>query len=631
MFVVEVLPLDTGAGVDRLSYFSSIEYKKGTIVTVPVRARAVDAVVMSSTAVSSLKTALRAATFTLRRLPPHAARGTVSHTFLSLVERLSVLRALTESEVLSALTPKRRVYVTTHTPREKSDAPPPPPHVEVLVGTTTTRHEEYVRIVRKTFAQRGSVLCVVPTVREVTEIAERLKGGIATHTITLSSDTKASEHKKNERLLRGDHPLLIITTPTYAHIERSDIQTTIIEHARSRAFRGIARPYLDHRLAIMEHAHIRGALVVLGDLVLPAEDVERLRARAYEYVGLDEFPKRLTLPGHLVVIHPKKDHDGVEPFKLFSPLLADAITKSVKQKKHTFLLSARRGLAPLVACADCGHIFRDPESGAPLSLIRMHHDGVEKRFLVSSTSGYRELMRDVCPHCNSWRLRERGIGIQHIEAELKKEFPETPIFILDHTTATTHKKASDIARQFYDTDGALLLGTSLALPYLERALDTSAIVSMDSLLSLPSWRQQEEALATLLTLRERTLGDVYAQTRHRADDRILALASRADLAQFYDEEIASRKEFSYPPYSVFILLTFKGTKDALVATEALLQGHFARYGIVFYGIPPTGDAHVLRRGLMRFPRESWPDHTVVELLRSLPPTIKVEFDPDRIV
>jgi len=228
-------------------------------------------------------------------------------------------------------------------------------------------------------------------------------------------------------------------------------------------------------------------------------------------------------------------------------------------------------------------------------------------------------------------LRERGIGIQHVETELKKVLPDVAITVMDHTTATTDAKAKKIADVFYGIHSQVMLGTLLALPYLDRPIDASGIISMDSLLAMPSWRQQEEVFSTLLALREQTHGPVWVQTRHRADDRVLQLATRGELSAFYDEEIEARRAWSYPPFAVFILLTFQGTKDAVQQTEALLESSFAQYGITFYGAPSEDGTHLTRRGLMRFPRESWPNTQVVEAIRTLPPEIKVEFNPERIV
>jgi primosomal protein N' (replication factor Y) len=488
---------------------------------------------------------------------------------------------------------------------------------------------EYQTVVREAFARGSSVLFVVPTAHRAGLAERELSHGIEDRVVVLSGEKRTAKGGERMERLSGERPLLIITTPAFAYLERADIGTVVVEASRARGYRGMRRPYLDHVHAILTHARLTKRAVIIGDLVPYAEHVEALRERRFGEHG--EHPKRINLPGKLSVIAQKKDYDGTIPFTLFSPELLDSIETVMKKRGRVFLLSARRGLSPLVACADCGHIFRDPESGAPLSLHRTFKQGVEERILVSSASGYRERMRDTCPHCGGWRLRERGIGIQQVEIELKKKLPDVAITVMDHTTATTDGKAKKIIEVFYGIHSQVMLGTSLALPYLEKPIDASGIVSMDSLLAVPSWRQQEEAFATLLTLREKTNGPVWAQTRHRADDRVLALAARGELGVFYDEEIEARRSWNYPPFATFVLLSFKGAKDAVAATEATLQVQFAPYGIMFYGTPEEDGMHTLRRGLMRFPRESWPNADVVTLLRALPPTIKVEFDPERIV
>jgi primosomal protein N' len=626
MYVIEVIPLNVGHGVSTLSYFSSVPYERGSIITIPVRSRDTDAVVMKVAPVSSLKTALRAATFTLRKLPPQVIVGRLSETFLSLVDTIALERALNPLEVLTALVHKRRHVMGVHA---GVPAPARLHQVSLFVAPKHERMAEYQTVVREAFAHGSSVLFVAPTARGVREALRDLSHGIEDRVVVLSGDIKSAKGGERMERLNDDRPLLIITTPTFAYIERADLGHVIIDTARSKGYRGIRRPYLDHIHALLTHARLDKRTVILGDLVPHAEHVEALRERRYLEHG--EHPKRINLPGKLSVIHQKKDHDGIIPFSLFSPELLSGIQKVMEKRGRVFLLAARRGLSPLVACADCGHIFRDPESGAPLSLHRTQKNGVEERFLVSPASGYRERMCDVCPQCGGWRLRERGVGIQQVETELKKALPQVAITVMDHTTATTDVKAKKIAEVFYGIHSQVMLGTALALPYLDKPIDASGIVSMDSLLAAPSWRQQEEVFATLLSLRECTEGPVWAQTRHRADDKVLALAVRGEIGAFYDEEIDARRAWSYPPYAAFILLSFMGTKEVVAATEAMLQTLFAQYGIIFYGAPTEDGVHAVRRGLMRFPRESWPHEQVVAAIRTLPTTIKVEFNPERIV
>ena len=601
-------------------------YERGSIITIPIRSRDTDAVVMAASPVSSLKTALRAATFTLRKLPPQIIVGHLSHTFLALVDAIALERALHPTDVLTTLVPRRRHLMTKRAGGVVDDGEY---IVELFVAPFVERIDEYKSVVREAFAHGKSVLYVSPTIRGVEIALRELSFGIEKYVVTLRNEKKTTAGTEHMERVFGEHPVLIIATPSFAYLERQDIGTVIIESSRSKGYKSIKRPYLDHVHAMMTHARLAQRTVILGDLVPHAEHVEGLRDRRFSAHG--EHPKRINLPGKLIVVHQKKDHDGIIPFTLFSPQMLLGIENVMKKHGRVFLLSARRGLSPLVACADCGYIFRDPESGAPLSLHRTHKNGTEERWLVSATSGHRTAMRDVCPSCAGWRLRERGIGIQHVETELKKALPNVGISLFDHTTATTEGKAKKIADIFYGINSQVMLGTALALPYLDKPIDASGIVSMDSLLSIPSWRQQEEVFATLMTLREKTDGPIWAQTRHRPDDRVLELASRGDLSVFYDEEIESRRAYNYPPFYSFILLSYQGSKRAVESTELMLGALFSQYGIMFYGLPPTDEGHVLRRGFLRFPREGWPNEQVIDALRSLPLSIKIEFDPERIV
>ncbi|MFM2374356.1 MAG: hypothetical protein RLZZ234_351 [Candidatus Parcubacteria bacterium] len=626
MYVIEVIPLHVGQQVGTLSYFSSVPYARGGVITIPVRSRETDAVVMSIAPVSSLKTALRAATFTLRKLPPQLIVGKLSETFLALVDTVALERALLPIDVLTALVPKRRHLMLVHAGREQKERTH---HISLFVAPHAERMAEYQTVVREAFARGSSVLYVAPTGRGVRAAERELSHGIEDRVVVLSGDVKSKKGGERVERLHDDRPVLIITTPTFAYIERKDLGQVIIESSRSRGYRAMVRPFLDHMHALLTHARLDKRAVILGDMVPFAEHVEALRERRFGEHG--EHPKRINLPGKLTVIHQKKDHDGIIPFSLFSPELLSGIQSVMEKRGRVFLLAARRGLSPLVACADCGHIFRDPETGAPLSLHRTMKNGVEERFLVSPATGYRERMRDVCTQCGGWRLRERGVGIQQVETELKKALPDVAITVMDHTTATTDLKAKKIAEVFYGIHSQVMLGTMLALPYLDKHIDASGIVSMDSLLAAPSWRQQEEVFATLMALRECTEGPVWAQTRHRPDERVLELAKRGEIGTFYDEEIDARRAWSYPPYAMFVLLSFQGAKDAVSHTEAMLQALFAQYGIMFYGSPSPDGLHAVRRGLMRFPRESWPHEQVVAAIRTLPPTIKVELNPERIV
>lgn len=629
MFVITVIPLRRGVVVDNLSYFSSKEYPAGTLVTIPIRNSSTIGIVTESKEVSTAKTALRAATFSLKKLPAQEGKHALGDAFIKTAKELSSLYASSVGAVLYNLLPPdvrtgdvnipHTHYVTptiTHTP-------------QVLQAKKSERYLAYRSLVRETFAHSGSVLLVVPSSVEADEIRKALENGIEDRIIMCTSSSTKSELKKAFLALEDfSRTKLIITTPSYAVIERHDITHVVIENARSSYYKELSRPYLDYRDVLRIHAKYTGRKILFADM-LPRSEEEDLR-RSEIYQTYNETLKRIELSGTLTSIDMNSEESKDVSFKLFSKEVEKTITDIKKKKERIFIFAARRGLAPLVACMDCKYIFRSKESGCPYSLVRTVRDGVEERWFVCSTSGERIRAVDTCPICGSWRLRERGIGIQQVYDELHKLFPQTPIILFDHITAKTYKKATFLRDTFYATKGAILLGTHMALPYLSEPIDHSVVVNMDALLATPTWRLEEENLALLLRLREVTKGTVFVQARSK-ETGVFEYARHGSVENFYSDELELRKKFGYPPYTTFIHLTWQGTPQIVAKLETDIKTLLAEYNISLYQNPTSTKDSPIMYGLIRIPREEWPNTKLYTILRALPPTVRIIINPDRIV
>jgi primosomal protein N' (replication factor Y) len=630
MHVIEVIPLKRGVHVPTLTYFSSIAYEFGSIISVPIRNSETPAVVVDVKEVSTAKTALRAATFSLKKLPAQRDVQKISPALLATARDLADRYAAQTGAVLfSLLAPEIRSgdipLPHTHHPQAGEERTP-----TILQADTTNRYISYRSLVRETFSHGGSLLFVVPSSAEIEEARERLSTGISERVITLSSAmTSRQLREAYDALSDFTCPKLIITSPSHALIERHDVTATVIEHGRSNYYKDRQRPYLDHRDVLIMHAKHTGREVVIGDL-LPRTEEESLR-REEVYATLDATPKRLSFPGAVRIIKQNDKPSATTPFRLFSPKVIEALQEVLKNRQKAFLLAARRGLAPVVACGDCGHIFRSPNAGSPYSLVRTKNaSGEEERWFVCSVSGQRERAADTCPECGSWRLRERGIGIQYAHDELSRELGGEPLMTFDHLSAKTYKRACFLRDTFYKKKGVIMLGTPMAIPYLSKPYDMSVVINLDALRATPTWRQQEENLALLLRLREQTTGSVFIQTRSGSDD-IVEHARRGSVEKFYNEEIELRKTFNYPPYTVFILLTWQGTKEIVAGVEREIQSRLEGTEVTFYSAPPISKGQYIRHGLIRYPSMDWPNAQIVQALRQLPPSVRIVLNPDRII
>jgi len=626
MFVISVIPLSKATTVQQLSYYASSPHAAGTVIAVPIRNKQIPALVIDTQPVSNAKTALRAATFSLKKLPNQEPLSTLPESIITTAETLLKTVPAELGSILSALLPPdvrtgQRSYPLAKTYTNEEDSTP-----QILTATRENRILAYRSLIRQAFAHRGSVLFVVPTSASVARIASDLQTGIEKRIVTFSSThTKKQIDNAYEQFTDFTNAKLIITTPNFAFLDRHDITTIIIDESGSTHYKQRTRPYLDARDALITYAKVTKRSIILAD-TLPRTEEEAWR-REDVYQTLEEHPMRHNFTSTFSVATHVPTVEKVLP--IFTPELSDAITRTNSNRGRTLLLSARRGLAPLVLCGDCSYVFRCPDSGAPYSLFSTNKNGVEERWFYASASGSRVRAADTCPQCGSWRLREQGIGIQQVVQQARKLFPHVPITLFDHTTATTHKKAEKLISQFYGEKGSILIATNMVFPYLTQGIELTSIISYEALRAVPTWRAEENALSTILTLRENTENECIIQTRSETD-LLLKAATRGLIDDFYDEEITMRKLLMYPPYATFILLSWTGTRAATAELENLITTTLATFDPQCYNTPLPSEK-VTRHALIRVPYDQWPNEALMKKLRSLPPSIRIEVGPDRIV
>jgi primosomal protein N' len=630
MFVIEVIPLIRGTKIDTLSYYSAVEYSIGTFLNVPIRGKSHPGIVTNSKPVSEQKTALKNASFTLRKLPEQKNHTKVPDSIRQTAEKLSTLYPTSVGSILYQLLPPDVRLGTYHFPTVSSLIANEDSTPSLLTASVKERYVTYRSHIRSILARRGSVVFVVPTSADVAYAVTNLTQGIEDRVVVFSpSQTKKEREKAYQNYEDTSLAKLIITTPSHAYLDRVDLLSVIIEQSASDYYQSNTRPYLDHKTALLTFAKETGRSCVLGDVVPRTED-EHLR-REDIFSTYNDHTKRIAFSAPLTIIEQKDRSTPDVPFALFSKELIARVNTILEGKGRVFLYGARRGLAPVVTCIDCGHIFRCPDSQTPYSLVKtISQTGNEERWFVSSTSGRKVRASDTCPTCGSWRLKTRGIGIQHVFDEAHNHFGKAKVLLLDHTTATTRKRVQKIMEEFYSSRNVVLVGTQMALPYLQNeGVDLSAVMSLDATRANPTWRADENVFKLLLELRERSHHEVMVQTR-TAPDSVLTNATHGSLELFYNEEIELRKILSYPPFATFMLLSWTGTKESTIDVEKGLRHLLSEYTGSYYSNPASTSDKTLRHALFRLTKAS-DISSFIAKAKQMPPYIKVERNPNRIV
>ena len=631
MQVVTVVPLTRGNTNNELTYYTATECPVGSIVKTPIRNREVSGLVVGSEPVSNTKSALKAAAFTLRKLPAKPIIGIIPQSLSALTENLYKYYPTTLGTLLFAILPSEvrdgTLQYTANVPNITT--PTTSGELQTLTAPIEERYIHYQSQIRTTFAQQKSVTLVVPTAAEAAYAAEKLTVGISNRSIVLHSNQSSSQRKKAwQKAHASTQPILIITTPNYAYIERADTALMIIERSAHSSYRSRTRPYLDHTFSLQKLCQQTGRDCLLADTVLRSES--EYQRRLTDIPTVSEAPKRISYRSRLEVVQLVADAAGEHTFQYLLPEIINQLSAVLKQRKNVFLYAPRRGLAPIIACLDCGALARCPDSGNPYSLMRTYKNNTEQRWFVDTAAGKRVRAADTCAYCGSWRLRERGVGIQQLENVLPDYFPGIPIITFDATTAKTPKQANQLQKQMQAARGSIILGTAIAIPFLPPTIDHTCVTSLEAAASIPSWRADEFFFRLLLELREKTQNKVLLQARHQPGP-IVDLAAHGAVEKFYNEELLLREQLQYPPFATLVLLSWQGHVDMVKQTETEIVNILNDYQPLFYSHPLSDTKTNVRYCLLRSRASDWPNEALLDRLRTLPPYIKIQIDPDKIV
>ena len=170
-----------------------------------------------------------------------------------------------------------------------------------------------------------------------------------------------------------------------------------------------------------------------------------------------------------------------------------------------------------------------------------------------------------CPACRGKSpLKFRGVGTEQIERALHAIFPAHPDTCAWMQIHTRHKGSHQkLLRDFGTGKADVLIGTQMIAKGLHfPEVTLVGVLNSDSSLNIPDFRASETVFQLITQVAGRSgrgavPGEVIIQTAV-PDNSTIQHAAKQDFTGFYEEEIAVREFFGYPPFSHLAKLQFSG-------------------------------------------------------------------------
>lgn len=631
MFLIEVIPLSRGIGKETLSYFSAGAISEGSLVEVPLRKRAVAALVTACRDAREAKSEIRSSDYVMKKVTEFKSESFLSEEFMSASRSTAPFFAASLGSVLNLLVPKAVLESQGVFSRQDVGLPPDGAFDRLaLQADEPERFANYRSLVREEFARKHSVFICVPTAEYVKRLTPELSKGIEEYTYSLCASLPKKKMAETwKAITQSEHPVLIVATGLFFSVCRPDVGAIVLENESSRSYKLGFRPYLDVRTFAEFFAKEIKAKFIIGDAFLRTESIFRLKQGEFAEFSPLKFRSLSAVKGLIVDMSGYKKSAGGK-FETISAELSSLIEKSCASNQHLFILAVRRGLASQSVCGDCGEVVLCGRCKSPTTLHVARERG-SGNFFLCHRCGERRNAEERCTKCQSWKIWPLGVGIELVEQELRRKFPAVKIFRVDKDKTPTAKKAAIVIGDFYASPGSVLLGTEMALSYIDRKIDNTAIASLDSLFALPDFRIHERILHLLLRVRSFTLSSFIVQTRI-PNEKVLDSVLKGNLIDFYRDEIAARELFRYPPFTTLIKITLEGPRAAVTREMEKLKINLSPFETeVFPAFVSEARGTFTMHALIRLARGLWPHAELLKKLLSLPPQFRVEVEPESLL
>ncbi|NBC57545.1 MAG: primosomal protein N' [Bacteroidetes bacterium] len=468
---------------------------------------------------------------------------------------------ITTANHFSLSTSQREVFETIKSHFNSDD-------VVLFKGVTSSgKTEIYLKLIKEYLEKQQQILYLLPEIALTTQLIQRIKSQFADKVFVYHSKYSANERVEIYRhVLNADSGQIIVGTRSSIFLPFKNLKLVIVDESHENSYKQYdPSPRYHARDTAVVLASIHRAKVLMGSATPSLESFYNVKEGKFKYVELN---KRFgdVKPPVIKTIDLKDKYKRKKMKGHFSDTLVERITETLSKGKQIIVFQNRRGYSPIIECLTCGHSPQCPHCDVSLTLHKTNNT------LRCHYCGYRMAVQNKCLSCGSQDLSSMGFGTEQIEHEAKDLFPKANVKRMDLDTTRGKYDFENLIAGFENLEIDILIGTQMLTKGLDfRNVDLVAVMHADGLFNFPNFRAFEKSYQLLTQVagragRTKTQGEVLIQT-FQPQHRVIQDVITENYTNLYEQEMAQRLHFHYPPYYRIIKLVFK-SKDYNRLNEA---------------------------------------------------------------
>jgi primosomal protein N' (replication factor Y) len=436
----------------------------------------------------------------------------------------------------------------------------------LLHGVTGSgKTEVYMELADIAISQGRQVILLVPEISLTPQLVDRFRRRFGDRIAVLHSRMNAAQRFDQWRAIaRGDYDI-VIGARSALFAPCKSIGLIVVDEAHDSSYKSDHTPKY-HAIQVAEQlCELHGAPLILGSATPGVELYYEARSGQRILIEMHQRFSQVAMPRTDIVDMRRELVAGNR--SMFSAALEQAVMETLEKGQQVMLLLNRKGYHTFISCRSCGYALKCPN--CDVSLI--FHKG--QNHARCSYCHFRSSIPAHCPECGSRYFKFFGSGTEKVEEAFKERFPGVATARMDSESLSKKGALEEILSAFESGSTRVLIGTQLISKGLDFAnVGLVGVILADVTLNLPDFQANERTFQLLTQVSGRSgrsseQGHVIVQT-YVPEHFAVVKAANHDYLGFYEEEMALRSSFGYPPYYQMANILISGFKPETVEAAA---------------------------------------------------------------
>lgn len=446
--------------------------------------------------------------------------------------------------------------------------------VVLLHGVTSSgKTEIYIHLLDFILHQKKQALFLVPEIALTTQLTRRLQAVFGDKVVVYHSRfTDAERAEIWNRLLHSSEPLVVIGARSSVFLPYSNLGLVIVDEEHEQSYKQFdPAPRYNARDVATVLSRLHGSKTLLASATPSVESYFKATTGRYGLVSLTErYGDNVRLPEIKVVDMARAKNAGLVTGQLENSVIG-LVNEALQKKEQVIFFHNRRGYSPFARCKMCEFIPKCTDCDVSLT----YHKGINK--LVCHYCGKEYAMNPACPVCHEPTMTISGYGTERVEDDICDTFKTAKTLRMDLDTTRHKENYANLIDDFSEGKSDILVGTQMVTKGLDfGGVSTVVVVNADQIINHPDFRATERAFNMLEQVsgragrRQDISGTVVVQTRNPSHP-VIRHVLQHDYQSYYENEVAERKAYCYPPFSrlIYIFVRHKDSETCRKAAETL--------------------------------------------------------------